>query len=1379
MQVFILGMHRSGTSALARVLNLMGLYFGGENVGTGRSAENVKGFWERRDVRDLNDAILATAAGDWDVVSNLDLDALPDDAKEGYASAAADIVLNLDAHRPWFVKEPRLCVTLPIWQQALEAPLAVHIHRNPLEVARSLEGRNGIPIAAGLALWEFYNVRALQASEGMPRYFVGYEHLLLAPERAVGSLHDFLSRHGGYELRLPASRELQSFLDKDLHRHQADDAELSAHATPSQLALYEFLKGVLAAKPPREPSPDCLATLRKHEATVDLKDRQRRIEDSRARRTSHNLELQLAVRGVELRHAVASRDDAVERGNALSRRLDRAQDLRRDLTAARAVAEDRIATLRKRQDSLDREVAGLRKSGERFARQRDVLQRDVEALRGDLVTVRGERDQIRRARDDIRRARDDVERTSATLRQERNDFRAQRGALQRHKEDAANAAAARHAEVTATLRQWDAEIVRRRVQIAEADEFIGHLQSSIREWLGSRRWRLGDALATLPRRLTLRRTLTPTVALLQAAVDSHRAAKATDREAGKSHAQLIRELPATTTVAAQIANAAIQAESTRTAALGRMLLDRSAALARSAADIAERRRFANELIDLAETLGRSRRWHIGHSLLSLPRRLLGRAAPATAADFVAQLIEDHRRAATWPAPAPPPVEVPQRQRRVPAPSVDRAVPPPTNQPVGTESAPLFPPAPSSEVDVVVCVHNALDDVERCLKSVLSRTTVPYRLIVVNDGSDEPTSERLRGFAAEHDVIELIETNGPLGYTCAANRGLRASAAPQVVLLNSDTIVPRLWIEDMLECMASGEDVGIVGPLSNAASWQSVPKRTGADGRWAVNDLPPGYNADEFAELLRLSSKRGFPRVEFVNGFCLMVSRSVIDRVGLLDEESFPRGYGEEDDYCIRARDAGFALAVADQCFVYHAKSKSFGGEARDRLAQLGGETLERKHGRARLRDESTGMKRSTALDEVRAALRARLHDAGELRNAGPPSGCHVLFVLPVRGGSGGANSVIQEAVGMRSLGVDARVATHVKYFDAFARFYPEFLKSGDVFLFYGSDDELLRHAEPFQVVVATLWSTPALIAPVAARWPRKLFVYYVQDYEPWFFAEDDESRAIATDSYTLIPGMALMAKTDWICGTVERLHGRPVYRVAPSLDREVFHPGARSASDRPATIAAMIRPTTPRRGPLRTIRVLKEVVEACPGVRALLFGCEPQDLKTYIARNAPELRLDDRFENRGVLARGEVADLLRESDVFVDLSDYQAFGRSGLEAMACGCAAVLPKEGGVYEYAVHGENCLVVDTASDREMVDAVRRLATDAALRARMAERALETAGRFDILRASVSELAVFRAAMAARERDDAPVALYGRGVEAETVAADLGNRRWSGDSR
>lgn len=1375
MQALILGMHRSGTSALARVLNLMGLYFGGENVSTGRSSENVKGFWERRDVRDLNDAILAGAGCDWDAVSGLDLEALPGESRAGYISAAADIVLNLDAHRPWFIKEPRLCVLLPIWHQVLETPFAIHIHRNPLAVARSLHRRNGIPIPAGLALWEYYNLRALEATDGIPRHFLGYEDLLRKPDSVLQSLHDFLVRDGDYALRRPPRRELSTFLDPGLHHQRASESELAKCAEPSQLELYEFLKGVTAGGPPRETSPDCLATLRKYEGDLDLPGRARHAEHHREQRTGSNLELQLAIQRIELKHAQSAKDDAVAQGSAVARKLERSEGERGKLTANLAVANERVATLRKQQQHRERQVNDLRKTGEQLKQQRELLQRDVAIARADSKHARQARDELNRANVELRgekrelqREVDQLRRDGAELQRENEALDLQRLVLDQYKEDSALAHASTRAETTALIRHWDAELERRRVRLAEFDEFIEHLHVGIHAWIGSRRWRLGSALLTLPRRLAFRQTTTPVHKLLQSSVDAHEANKEADRQAARSHARLLTDLPLGAGVAT-IGDQSVLAESTRSAALGQMLLDRAAALSKSSTDIAERRRFAEELIRLAETMRKSRRWRLGHYLLSMPRRAFGRGFPGTAADALSALIREYRRDAMWGqanrtpyTPALPAAAQSPTTARGPS-----ALALPAWRSSG-ERASLSPPATADEVDVIVCVHNAWEHVARCLKSVMARTTVPYRLIIVNDGSDSTTTQRLRELSATHDVVELIETNGPLGYTCAANQGLRASTAANVVLLNSDTIVPRLWLEEMLECMASGSHVGIVGPLSNAASWQSVPETTGADGRWAVNDLPPGYNVDEYAELLWLSSRRRFPRVDFVNGFCFMINRRVIECIGFLDQDNFPKGYGEENDYCIRAQDAGFELAIADHCFVYHAKSKSFGGAARDALAQAGGEALERKHGKPRVDSSSEALKRSPVLAEIRATVGSLIEgaDQGTTPAAMPASDSHVLFVLPVRGGSGGANSVVQEAVGMRALGVDAKVATHSKYLDDYRRFYPEYLATGDHFVFFDSDDDLMRCAASFQVIVATLWSTPALIAPIATRWPDKLYVYYVQDYEPWFFPDDEASRKIAFDSYTLIPDMVLMAKTDWICRTVQERHQRAVYRVAPSLDRAVFYPGAQHPEGPGVKIAAMFRPTTPRRGPLRTIRVLKDVIaNSHHPVEVLLFGCETQHVNTYIARNAPELRLSKHFDSRGVLPRQRVAELMREADIFVDLSDYQAFGRTGLEAMACGCAVVVPKEGGVYEYALHGENCMVVDTKSDDEMSSAIQTLAGDATLRHDIARRAIETAARFDIVRASVSEISVFRAAMAAKVGHVSPAA-HGRGIAPESPA-------------
>jgi GT2 family glycosyltransferase/glycosyltransferase involved in cell wall biosynthesis len=250
----------------------------------------------------------------------------------------------------------------------------------------------------------------------------------------------------------------------------------------------------------------------------------------------------------------------------------------------------------------------------------------------------------------------------------------------------------------------------------------------------------------------------------------------------------------------------------------------------------------------------------------------------------------------------------------------------------------------ASVDVVVPVYNALEDVKKCLAS-LQRNTDGFnvRIIVVNDGSEKDTSEWLREFCKGKPLFQLIEHAKNSGYTKAVNTGLKASSADYVVTQNSDTIVSKGWLTGLIRCMESAPSIGIVGPLSNAAGWQNVPYLHDETGAFAVNEIPNGYSVDEMADIVRVSSKRVYPRLPLVNGFCFMIKKAVINKIGFMDEENFPIGYGEESDYCLRAADAGFELAIADDVYVYHSKSKSFGHEKRVQLSQEGLSRLKIKH----------------------------------------------------------------------------------------------------------------------------------------------------------------------------------------------------------------------------------------------------------------------------------------------------------------------------------------------------------------------------------------------------------------------------------------------------
>jgi len=250
-----------------------------------------------------------------------------------------------------------------------------------------------------------------------------------------------------------------------------------------------------------------------------------------------------------------------------------------------------------------------------------------------------------------------------------------------------------------------------------------------------------------------------------------------------------------------------------------------------------------------------------------------------------------------------------------------------------------------KIDIIIPVFNALDDTKRCFESlVLHNDGYSISVHVVNDGSDAPTSNWLRQFCRDNAQFHLIEHSTNLGYTHAVNSGLKASSAPYVVTLNSDTIVTSGWLRSLIDCIESDSKIGVVGPLSNAASWQNVPFLRDENGNFAVNEIPQGMTPDEFASIVRQLSKKVYPRLSFINGFCFLIRREVLNEIGFMDEETFPMGYGEENDFCIRAADAGFTFAVADDAYVYHAKSKSFGHERRTDLSRKAGDLLRKKYG---------------------------------------------------------------------------------------------------------------------------------------------------------------------------------------------------------------------------------------------------------------------------------------------------------------------------------------------------------------------------------------------------------------------------------------------------
>ncbi|MDO8300927.1 glycosyltransferase, partial [Lacisediminimonas sp.] len=600
----------------------------------------------------------------------------------------------------------------------------------------------------------------------------------------------------------------------------------------------------------------------------------------------------------------------------------------------------------------------------------------------------------------------------------------------------------------------------------------------------------------------------------------------------------------------------------------------------------------------------------------------------------------------------------------------------------------------------------------------------------------------REFCQQHQDFALLENQANLGYTRTMNRGLAAVNAPWVVMLNSDTLVSAGWLAGLLRCIGSDPAIGIVGPLSNAASWQNVPLLRNDSQEFAVNRLPAGLDVAAMARLVASASARRYPRVPVLNGFCLLLRRSLLQTLGPLDAGLFPHGYGEENDYCLRAADAGYALAVADDVYVHHAKSASFGQERRRALCAAGAQALQQKYGIARIEALTASMKADLALNGIRRSIQAALATQRET-TSGDPLSLRMLFLLRGPAGGGGAHSVLQEAAEMHRLGTTVRVAVEPDLLPAYLRAYRDQPEAATILA--GWDETVLAsQAAGFDVAIATICTSVRLLEAVATANPAILPAYYVQDYEPLFYEPGSPTREEALDSYTRLPGALLFAKTGWVAAQVESAHGLPVVKVQPGIDLALYRPLARQPQAC-IKLAAMIRPQTPRRAAQRTMRVLARVAErlasSSPTVEIALFGCDSDDPQ-FAA-----LPREFQFENRGVLCRPEVAALLQQSDLFIDLSDYQAFGRTALEAMACGCAAVVPVHGGCDEYAIDGVNALVVDSHDEAQCIERICSLLRDRAALQGLQLAGSLTASRFGLRGAALSILHVAARGVATRQ--------------------------------
>ncbi|UKS27644.1 glycosyltransferase family 2 protein [Paenibacillus sp. HWE-109] len=206
--------------------------------------------------------------------------------------------------------------------------------------------------------------------------------------------------------------------------------------------------------------------------------------------------------------------------------------------------------------------------------------------------------------------------------------------------------------------------------------------------------------------------------------------------------------------------------------------------------------------------------------------------------------------------------------------------------------------------IIIPTFNGLNLLQECVASIRRHTSVPYEIIVVDNGSQDGTLEY-----CHRERLKLVAIPINRGFPVACNYGLHIATGNALMLLNNDTLATPNWLDNMLRALYSSDDVGMVGPMTNYAS-----------GKQQIQE--PYTNINEMVAKYNTPNPAIWQDTTRLVGISLLFKRELLDQIGFMDERFSP-GHFEDDDFCYRTRLAGYRLLIVGDCFIFHHGSASF------------------------------------------------------------------------------------------------------------------------------------------------------------------------------------------------------------------------------------------------------------------------------------------------------------------------------------------------------------------------------------------------------------------------------------------------------------------------
>ncbi|MEK8017226.1 MAG: glycosyltransferase, partial [Candidatus Parabeggiatoa sp.] len=250
----------------------------------------------------------------WDNINQFKTSDITPEIQAEFEPKAREIVLGLDTHRPWMMKDPRFCLLLPFWRPLLEIPVCVYVHRSPVQVAQSLKKREDFSMMLGVALWEKYTLQGLANIADIPRILVSHEELMSNPIAAVKKLYQDLLDCEVQGLRLPSEKEIRAFIEPKYFHEHGDTGLQNAYINHQQAILFEAFENasIFQLEPLPTLSEGASEILQAYQERLEAEQ-----ETSKLQETLETREQEITERDTEI---AKQREEIEQRDNQIAKR---------------------------------------------------------------------------------------------------------------------------------------------------------------------------------------------------------------------------------------------------------------------------------------------------------------------------------------------------------------------------------------------------------------------------------------------------------------------------------------------------------------------------------------------------------------------------------------------------------------------------------------------------------------------------------------------------------------------------------------------------------------------------------------------------------------------------------------------------------------------------------------------------------------------------------------------------------------------------------------------------------------------------------------------------------------------------------------------------